>query len=117
MRSVIFHQDPPNDPIVAITDFDATEVASLRRELERLAQREVEAVVVDGDVRLSLRVGRRDIGIVDSMAADLAWVLRPTTWLQISELLEPFTAPGVDGFQWLDDTGAARLLISRTGKW
>ena len=103
--------------MVALTDFDAAEVLALQADVERLANSEVASVVVDGEVRLTLRVGQRDIGILDANAAEVACVLRPGTWRQVSGLLDPFAQSHVDGFQWLDDTGPVKLLISSTGAW
>jgi hypothetical protein len=117
MRTVLFQEGAPECPIVAITDFVAAEIVSLRSDVVRLASGNERSVVVDGEVHLTLQTGERDIGILDGRAPCLTCVLRPSAWRQVADLLEPFTEPDQRGYQWLDETGDVKLLISRTGEW
>ncbi len=117
MRTVFFRDGSPDCPLVAIADFEPAEVVALRSEVVRLATGESTSAVLEGDVHLTLQVGKRDVGILNRGPPGLACVLRPLAWEQVADLLEPFTEPGQRGFQWLDQTGDVKLLISRTGKW
>lgn len=117
MRTAFFRDGSPDCPLVAIADFEPAEVVTLRSEVMSLASGESTSAVLEGDVHLTLQVGKRDIGILNRGTSRLVCVLRPLAWEQVADLLEPFTEPGQQGFQWLDQTGDVKLLISRTGKW
>lgn len=117
MRTMLFNEGAPDCPLVAIADFEPAEVVSLRSEVVRLATGETKSVLVGGEVELTLQAGERNIGILQSNVPHLTCVLRPSTWRQVADLLEPFTEPDQRGYQWLDETGQVKLLISRTGEW
>lgn len=117
MRTVLFAEGADECPLVAIADFEPAEVASLRGEVARLASGEASSVVLEGDVQLTLQVGERNIGILQRSVPKLSCILSASAWRQVVELLEPFTEPDQRGYQWLDETGEVKLLISRTGEW
>ena len=117
MRTIFFRDGSPGCPLVALTHFEPAEVVALRSEVMRLAAGEAVFPALDGEVHLTLQAGQRDIGIMNAGAPRLRCVLRPSAWEQVADLLEPFTEPGQRGFQWLDQTGEVKRLISTTGEW
>ena len=98
-------------------DFEPEEVAALQRQIMDLASGKTSSVVVDGETSVTLRAGPRDIGIAEFDAPRFSCVLRPIVWEQVAGLLEPFAESGQSGYQWLDETGPVKLLISSSGRW
>jgi hypothetical protein len=117
MRTVLFREGSPECPLIAIADFESAEVESLQQAVLRLATGKATSASVDGDVILVLISGDRDIGVEDTKGRTFECILRPVVWRQVAELLEPFKAPDQSGYQWLNETGQVRLLISRSGEW
>jgi hypothetical protein len=62
MRNVFFREGSFDCPLVAITDFEPSEVAALRREIMALATGKTNLVVLDGEVSITLKTGQRDTG-------------------------------------------------------
>ena len=75
-----------------------------------------ERVAVSGDLRLHLRVGRRNEGLRWTPQA-FELVLTPLEWSQVEGLLEPFCEEETHGHQWLDQHGEIALLLSHDGSW
>lgn len=114
-------------PLVRLYDFTAQEARDLRKLLERLAEEKDQAVALHKlpwiqaiDCGLTLKVGKSNTGIRRApKPTELECVLRPAGWEGAVGLVEPF---GLDesanaGYQWLDESGDVRLLISRDGAW
>jgi hypothetical protein len=117
MRTRYFQDGSTDSPLIAIMDFDSAEVSELQASILAAAAGTKSAVHLGGEVSLSLIRGDRDIGIAVEGDAKYSCVLRPLTWHGIAGLLEPFKDARQSGHQWLDETGAIRLLISRNGQW
>lgn len=76
-----------------------------------------DSVAIDGEVRLLLQLADRDVGIKAEAGTPLLCALRALTWRGVIGLLEPFAEPNQSGYQWLDESGDVKLLISSTGEW
>jgi hypothetical protein len=117
MRTVFFPDGAPECPLIAITDFEASEIIELQHRIGDLATGKAAEISLEGEVRLVLRRGQRDIGISESRGPIFSCVLRPLVWEGIVEWLEPFKQTPNGGWQWLDTTGVVSLLISKDGTW
>lgn len=120
-----YHESGSEDcPVVVVSGFTGDEVARLRRCVADLAGAQCDTVDLGTEVQLEgspridlrLRASNRDRGIQE-LHPPFTCSLRPTTWANIEGLLEPFVASPSIGFQWLDDTGRVKWLISGTGHW
>jgi hypothetical protein len=120
-----YHESGTEDcPVVVISSFTGEEVADLRRCVADLARGECDTVDVsavaqlEGSPRigLTLRASNRDGGIQE-LHPPFTCTLRPISWGNIEGLLAPFVAAPSTGFQWLNDTGRVKWLISGTGRW
>ncbi len=72
------------------------------------------------DLTLIARTSRIDLGIrrVGHQLRDFELHLKPETYAQLAELTEPFERLDHErAFQWLDESGDARLLLSPSGWW
>lgn len=110
-------------PLLALTDLEPTEVGRLLAAISELAQGSRtafslhEVLGVAGDVRLRMELSVRDAGVVGG-PREFVCRLTGLTWHQVAGLLEPFTVPAEHGaHQWLDESGAIRLLIAPSGTW
>ena len=118
----------PDCPLVRLSAFHTEEIVALQRFLLELSQGETNSPAVlnelqgvesaDG-LRLRLHLGARDLGV---QAGDgdmhFEWHLSSEGWIDVTELLEPFTKRTATGrFQWLDDRGTVSVLISTDGSW
>jgi hypothetical protein len=110
MHIRFFPDGSPDCPIIAITDFTPLEVEDLRDRVLRLAAGEERSILLNGDVSLSLRSSKRDVGILESDQPGFSCALRPLTWDNIAGLLEPFAERDEEGFQWLDESGTVGYL-------
>ena len=117
MRTRFFQEGSPECPILAITDFDASEGTTLAESILRMQSAKGNPVIIEGDVRLTLETSSQDLGIGEAVGNQYVCALRESTWDNVIGLLEPFMNPSQSGYQWLDDSGAVRLLLSRTGEW
>lgn len=117
MRTRFFPEGSPLCPIVAITEFEASEISALAANIRRMQAAGAEPVVIDGEVLLRLETSKRDVGISELVGNQATCALRNSTWENVVGLLEPFMAPGQSEHQWLDESGSVRLLISRNGEW
>jgi hypothetical protein len=120
-----YHESGSEDcPVVVISSFTSEEVADLRRRVADLAEGVCDTVdlsavaKLEGSARidLELRASNRDGGIQE-LHPPFTCTLRPITWGNVEGLLEPFVAAPSTGFQWLDNTGRVKWLISGTGRW
>lgn len=123
MKVALLTDGLSNHGMVVLNDFTAHEVEELRKcvsDLAKSATDSVDLVVQLGVVpvdnfKLSLAVGRRDLGLV-RVGSRYDWVLKPQSWDNIEGLVQPLVNDS-KGFQMLSDVGEVSLLISSDGKW
>jgi hypothetical protein len=70
-----------------------------------------------GGCQLDLRLGLRDLGIVQKALRKFECVLTTEGWRDVAFRLQPFCETDAGVFQWLNEDGETSLLLSRDGKW
>ena len=71
-----------------------------------------------GDCHLDLRLGPRDLGVVERLPMKFECVLTAEAWMEMVELTDPFcTHQDGEAFQWLNHDGEVSLLLSPDGQW
>jgi hypothetical protein len=78
---------------------------------------DVSGVERDGHIELVAIVGRRDQGILRKGGNVLHWVLTSPSWDNVAGLIEPFCENASNGYQWLEQAGDIRVLLSTDGSW
>ncbi|HEX6885239.1 MAG TPA: hypothetical protein VF530_17830 [Planctomycetota bacterium] len=121
MRVEFIPEGSPHCPLLCLRDFDPGQVRALRELLRELVAGARPSVRVEehlelAGARMHFVSGDRDVGL-EAAREGFRLVLTPLSWHNVEGLLEPFEAPHVDGYQWLDESGWIRLLISRDGSW
>ena len=129
MKVEFFADGSAESPLVLLYGPDPNDAATLSDALGGLAQSIVTGVAVhelpgfvsvDG-CQLFASVARSDVGVkMVASPAVFDCALRRETWAHVVGLLEPFfhapEGPGTQ-FQYLDETGDVRLLISTKRAW
>ena len=113
-------------PLIRLYDFEAADALRLKGLFDGLAtgsrtevslHEQMGMEPVDG-CRLSLRVGKRDTGIVQKGPFTFVCDLTPLRWADVASLTEPFCkAAEANVHQWLNEDGQISLLLSPDGKW
>lgn len=69
--------------------------------------------------RLIAKTGKRDRGVLRDEGDVFEWILTASTWDNVVGLIEPFCKPrdGGHGFQWLEQAGDIRVVVSSDGDW
>lgn len=116
-------------PLIRLYRFDQTEAMRLREGFRALADGSRQSIPLHEEwwiepveeCRLDLRLGKRDLGIVERLPMRFECVLGEEGWLEMMEKADPFcVSPGdfrVEECQWLSHDGEVSLLLSPTGKW
>jgi hypothetical protein len=127
MVSIEFFSEGATDcPLVLLHGIDPAAVARLRDDVaalsdgraERLAIHEIPGFSSIDGCRLFASIARRDVGVCAlAGAAEFECRLSATTWSNVAGLLEPFAEPTAHGFQWLDEHGVIRWVISTERGW
>jgi len=120
------NRDYPKDSIIRIFDFDPSEACLFKDILSKLAH----GLVLDSDLsnlpfvspidgcRLILKLGKIDVGAVQSAATFFECILTQTSWSNAEELVGPFCEGNLAGYQWLYDLDTdIELLFSPNGEW
>jgi hypothetical protein len=115
----------PDCPLIRIYEFNSKEAYELRRIALQLARGKEAAVrlheqpnvTVIGRFEVTLQKGKKDRGVSEISPLKFEWVLSQGGWLQVADLIQPFSRGGASGFQWLSGTGKVNILLSCDGKW
>jgi hypothetical protein len=113
-------------PLIRLYEFQTTDAARLKALFDSLADgsrtevslvEEIDVESIDG-CQLDLRVGARDVGVVQIGSLSFECVLTATRWFDVASLTEPFCkAAEANTFQWLNEDGPISLLLSASGAW
>jgi hypothetical protein len=118
-------------PVLLLYGNDLDETVRFRAAVEALADGSETSVRVEdlagfSGVRgcsLVLQAGEANLGVERLQGANLAFACtrNPEGWRHVWRLLEPFvdpeTAGGTNGFQWLDESAAIEWIMSRSRGW
>lgn len=115
----------PDCPLIRIYEFNSKEAYELRR-IALLLARGREKVVrlhkqpnatVISSFELTLQQGKKDRGVSEISPLKFEWVLSQAGWLQVADLIRPFSRGATKGWQWLCEIGRTRILLSCDGQW
>ena len=114
-------------PLLRLSDFDVTGAKRLREAFTSLANGSLQVLQLHEEwwiepieeCRLTLRLGTKDLGVVQRLPMNFECALGAEAWLGMVEKTDPFCAPetGGDAHQWLNRDGEVSLLLSPSGKW
>ncbi len=116
-------------PLIRLYDFDVTEAMRLREAFRCLSDGSCRSIPLHEEwwieplenCQLELRLGKRDLGIVQRLPMRFECVLTQEGWLEAVEKTDSFcTLPiqeGVEVYQWINDDGEVSFLLSPSGKW
>jgi len=115
-------------PLIRLYDFDVTGATRLREAFRALSDGARQSIPLHEewwmrsveDCQLILRLGKRDLGVVQRLPMRFECVLTEEGWLEAMEKTNPFCeASGnqqAEIHQWLNYDGEVGLLLSPTGK-
>jgi hypothetical protein len=113
-------------PLIRLYDFDAVGAQRLREAFRCLSARSRETLPlheewwvepVDG-CALTLRLGIRDLGVVERLPSRFECVLTAQTWAKLVSRVGPFCDSASDkAYHWLNQDGEISLLLSPRGTW
>jgi hypothetical protein len=125
-----FLAEGSNDcPLIRLYGFDSTEAMRLREAFRALADGSRQFIPLHEEwwiqpveeCQLELRLGKRDLGVVQRLPMHFECALTDEGWRETAEKTELFCMPSenadADASQWLNFDGEVRLLLSPTGKW
>jgi hypothetical protein len=109
----------PDCPLIRLHEFNAKEAYHLRRTALQLARgweptvffHEQPGVISIGGCQLALHQGEKNHGVSELGSLKFKWVLSKAGWLQVAGLIRPFSRGAMKGWQWLSETGKAKLLF------
>jgi len=116
-------------PLIRLYHFDVAGAMRLREAFRSLADGSRESIPLHEEwwiepvdaCRLDLRLGKRDLGVVQRLPMRFECVLTEEGWLEAMEKTDPFCVPPenqqAETDQWLNYGGEVSLLLSPTGKW
>jgi len=113
-------------PLIRLSAFECRELAQLAASIEllktgrvmQIALHEAPYVQTIGDCHLFLRSAAEGRGVVATPAGHFDWILTPDGCDDVLGLMEPFLqGSGKGSFQWLDERGEVRVLLSTGGTW
>lgn len=103
-------------PLLRLYEFTSKEVYELRRIALPLARGQETTVRLGeqpnitaiGGCELTLRQGKKDRGVFATSPLKFEWILSPLAWLQVADLIRPFSRGVTKGFQWLSGREGCR---------
>jgi len=117
----------PDCPLIRLYEFDVTGARRLREAFRSLADGSRQDIPLHEEwwvesiagCHLDLRLGQRDLGVVERLPSKFECVLTAEVWLEMAGLTDPFcTADSrADEYQWLNEDGEVSLLLTPTGRW
>lgn len=129
MKLEYLAEGSPDCPLIRLYEFDTTGAKRLREAFRSLADGSRQDIPLHEEwwvesiagCHLDLRVGERDLGVVERLPSKFDCVSTAEGWREMADLTEPFCAPqsdaAGDSFQWLNEDGEASLLLSPSGRW
>jgi len=116
----------PDCPLIRLYEFDATGAKRLREAFRSLADGSRQDIPLHEEwwvesiagCHLDLRLGPRDLGVVERLPSKFECVQTAESWSEIAAKIDPFcTGQSTESFAWLDEEGEASLLLTPSGRW
>ena len=116
----------PDCPLVRLYEFDATGASRLREAIRSLGDGSLQHVPLHEEwwitsiagCQLDLRLGPRDLGLVERLPSKFECVLTAQGWAEMAAMIDPFCAgKTTETFAWLNEDGEALLLLTPSGRW
>ena len=116
----------PDCPLVRLYEFDMTGAQRLREALRSLADGSLQDIPLHEEwwvtsmagCHLNLRVGPRDLGLVERLPSKFDCVISAEGWSEMASMLDPFClGQTTETFAWLNEDGEASLLLTPSGRW
>jgi hypothetical protein len=113
-------------PLIRLYGFDRTGAMRLREAFRTLSTGSRQSIPLHEEwwiepveeCTLDLRVGTRDLGVVERAPSKFECVLTAGTWTDMISLVNPFCeSEGTNSYQWLNKDGEILLLLSPNGQW
>jgi hypothetical protein len=113
-------------PLIRLYGFDLAGALRLREAFRSLADgvrqdiplHEEWWIETVEECHLDLRLGVRNLGVVQRLPMKFECVLTAQAWMEIVGLTDPFcTHQDGELYRWLNRDGEVLLLLSPTGKW
>lgn len=126
MKLEYLAQGSPDCPLIRLYEFDTTGAKRLREAFRSLADGSRQDIPLHEEwwvesiagCHLDLRLGERDLGVVERLPSKFECVETPDSWLEIAAKVDPFCAgQSAENFAWLDEEGEASLLLTPSGRW
>ena len=125
MKLEFLKSGSPDCPLIRVHEFNKKEAYHLRRIALQLARGKQQTVLlheqqgvlpIDG-CELALHQCDKDYGTAQVAPQKFKWALSKVGWLEVASLIRPFSRGAAKGWQWLSETGKARILLSSDGRW
>lgn len=126
MKLEYLAEGSPDCPLIRLYEFDATGAKRLREAFRSLADGSRQDIPLHEEwwvesiagCHLDLRLGTRDLGVVERLPSKFECVQTAESWLEIAAKVDPFCAgQSPENFAWLDEEGEASLLLTPSGRW
>lgn len=114
-------------PLIRFLGFEESDVASLRDACMSLAGGRIAEFRLDGQSwvesvggrNLTLRAGAKNLGARWGKRVNDAFTIELNSegWLDVADRIQPFITNRTCGFQWLDEDGDFKVLLSWDGCW
>ncbi len=112
-------------PLIRLYGFDLAEAMRLREAFRSIADGSRQSIPLHeewwvepiAECCLDLRLGAKDLGIVQRLPMRFECVLTAEAWADMASLVDPFCTGRGGESNWLNEQGEARLLLSANGKW
>jgi hypothetical protein len=126
MKLEYFAEGSPDCPLIRLYEFDTTGAKRLREAFRSLADGSRQDIPLHEEwwvqsiagCHLDLRLGAKDLGIVERLPSKFECVLTPQAWSEVAAMVTPLCSDQTsESALWLNDDGEASLLLSRSGGW
>jgi len=126
MKMEFLAEGSADRPLIRLYDFDVVGARRLREAFRSLADGTRRTIPLHeewwiepvDECRLTLRLGVRNLGVVQRVSTSFDCVLTKDAWRDGASLTDPFCeAELTRSDTWLDQNGEIALLLSPSGLW
>lgn len=116
----------PDRSLIRLYGFDQTGAMRLREAIRTLSAGSRQSIPLHeewwiepvDDCTLDLRIGTRDLGVVERAPSKFECIVTADTWTNMTSMVDPFCeSASANSYQWLNKDGEISLLLSPDGQW